>query len=114
MVMRFICVLFTPLLFSFVVSAQNDARTENREAMEAFKKLDKRLKGTYQIQMIDTRALPQTSYELLKRIEEERKPNQRTYFNFKKNIRVMVLSEDEINRGLLLSEKDRVIYISEQ
>lgn len=57
----------------------------------------KDIDGTYQIQMIDTRALPQVHISIATKIEEKRHETEYQYFDYNESTRVMILPKDLIN-----------------
>ncbi len=69
------------------------------------------LEGTYQIQMIDTRALPTVELSLYKIIEEKRSLNKTIYHYISSNMRIMILSQEAIKNSDFIGI-ERIIYIS--
>ena len=69
------------------------------------------LEGTYQIQMIDTRALPTAELSLYKIIEEKRNINKTVYHYLNSNMRIMILPQETIEKSDFIGI-ERIIYIS--
>ena len=69
------------------------------------------LEGTYQIQMIDTRALPTAELSLYKIIEEKRNINKTVYHYLNSNMRIMILPQETNQNSDFISLK-RIKYIS--
>ena len=82
-----------------------------KEEVSTYTSMLKKAEGTYQIQMIDTRELPAIPISLIKTIEEKRKNNETVYFHYKTNIRIKVLSRQEIKNKKLTTD-EKIIYIS--
>lgn len=91
---NFICALILTCavaMSSFSQSTEQSSDSINYEA------LSKKLMGTYQIQMIDTRTLPSFPAELLLLIEEKRDENHVIYHNVSDNMRIKILPKSMIN-----------------
>lgn len=94
-------------LFASNLFAQQDAKIETARLMDLLKKLE----GTYQVQIIDSRELPTIPLALMDTVVAKRDENITTYVWLKSNTRVKILSTKEIQsasyKGLT-----RVIYVS--
>jgi hypothetical protein len=71
------------------------------------------LEGTYQIQMIDTRALPAVELSIYSIIQEQRSLKNVVYYYLNSNTRIMILSFETIESPNFKS-LDRIAYISSE
>jgi hypothetical protein len=69
----------------------------SKDEIKKCSEMVKTAEGTYQIQMIDTRGLPSIPLSLIKDIESKRSETKVVHFYFNKNIRIKILSRQEIN-----------------
>ena len=106
----FICLLsYSENSFSQVV---NPTAEEIISSKNAHNRLMDELKGVYQIQMINTRAIPTIDTELLKTIKSKQKDNEQVIVTINDKIRIVILSKTEIKNGNLFTDDDHVIYMS--
>lgn len=84
--------------------------TNNKNSQNEIQLLTKELKGIYQIQMIGIRSKPTIPQDLLIEIKQKQKKSERVYFDYKKNIKIMILSKDEIMKGEMISDDNYIIY----
>lgn len=77
-----------------------------------FDQLKSELEGTYQIQMINTRQQPAINSEEFVRIRDERKKNDMVVLTVNEKIQILVLSQEELNKGVRFEDEDRVAYIT--
>ena len=82
------------LLFTFSLAAQQNNRAESNRLMTLYKKLE----GTYQVQVIDSREKVAFPLTILDSIAVKRQFNETTYIWLKSNIRVMILPNTTINK----------------
>lgn len=82
-----------------------------KEEVKKYTKMTSELEGTYQIQMINTRSLPAIPLNLIKTIEEKRQDIETTYFFYKSNIRIKVLSRQDIQSKKLTTD-EKIVYLS--
>lgn len=69
----------------------------SKEEANALVTLKDQMAGTYQIQMIDTRAQPSIQLILFQEIHDARKENETVYLTVSSNCRVKIVSENEMN-----------------
>jgi len=87
-------VLFFMLFgLSTLSSAQADLSTEKVHELQELKS---NLEGTYQIQMIDSRALPTIQLSLFEEIQNKRSQTNDTFIELSGNCRVFIPSHQEI------------------
>lgn len=55
--------------------------------------------GTYQVQVINSRLMPNIPGDIERIASEKRKKSERVYVQLDANIRIMILSEDEIKNA---------------
>lgn len=67
------------------------------EEVMRLSKLQKEIRGTYQIQMLGTRKQPAVPLELIQQIENNRKENEVSYINYCSDYRIMVLPRNRIS-----------------
>lgn len=82
------------LLLTLSLSAQQNNRAESNRLMTLYKKLE----GTYQVQVIESREKIAFPLAALDTIEAKRQLNEITYFWLKDNVRVMILPNTTINK----------------
>lgn len=70
------------------------------------------LQGNYQIQMLGIRSNPAIEQSLLMEIKNKQKTSERVYFQYKENIRIMILSKEEILNGTIISDEEFIIYLN--
>ncbi len=90
--------------FSYGQTSQNEQNIEN------FKQLRNSLDGYFQIQIIDSRAKPTISYEMLQEIESKRAQNQDVMFSYKNDMRILVVAKSSPKR--FLTDEDKILYIT--
>ncbi|MEJ6582897.1 MAG: hypothetical protein QNL61_10515 [Crocinitomicaceae bacterium] len=100
-----LCFVLTSATFSFSQSWLN------QEQVQEYFNLSVALEGTYQIQMIDTRALPTITLDLFPQIDALRLENETSYFNVNQNMRIMILPREVINASNFVWV-ERVIHIN--
>ncbi len=83
----------------------------NQEQVQEYFNLSVSLEGTYQIQMINTRALPTIRLDLFPQIDSLRLENETTYLNVNPNMRIMILPREVINASNFVWV-ERVIHIN--
>lgn len=98
----FFCVLF--------LSSNSIAQTSDKQQHI---ELNNALDGVFQFQMIGIRSQPAYDTDLLIEISNEQKQSQRVTFYYKNNIRVEILSKDEVQNGLVFSQDEKVIYVNQ-
>lgn len=103
-------ILVCILLNGFVSFSQSDASFASSQT--EFYQLQSELNGKFQTQMIGTRAKPVIPQDLLVEIKNRQKQSERVYFDYKPNIRIMILSKDEVSNGISISEEESIIYIN--
>lgn len=86
------------LLFAFtsVAFSMSQSSLSEYQVQEYFE-LSVALEGTYQIQMIDTRALPTITLDIFPQISSLRSESVITYLNVNPNMRIMILPSQVIN-----------------
>jgi len=72
--------------------------------------LNQKLSGTWQIQMVGTRAQPMIPFDLVRRVDAIRSKNEVKYFYIDPKIRIKVLSFEQINSPGFIPVK-RIISI---
>ena len=101
-----ILLLLSPLFnHSFAQSNLSESKVEELTKSGVY------IEGTYQIQMIDTRALPTVELSLYKIIEEKRNINKTVYHYLNSNMRIMILPQETIEKSDFIGI-ERIIYIS--
>jgi preprotein translocase subunit SecG len=100
-------VFFVLVIFLSITSfAQTSEKQQHQE-------LNTALDGVFQFQMIGIRSNPAYDTSLLVQISNEQKQSERVTFYYKNNIRVEILSKDEVQNGVVFSPNDRVIYVNQ-
>lgn len=98
------------LVFSVSVFAQSNSAAERSKKLT---QMNAQMAGTYQIQMINTRALPMMPLSLLPQIDSLRKDNDTVYITVNNTERIMVLPKKVITSPGF-AEPEHAIYISTQ
>jgi len=80
----------------FVGEAYSQTFQQHEEKQDLIA-LNQKLTGTWQIQMVGTRAQPMIPFDLVKRVDAIRSKNEVKYFYVDPKIRIMVLPFDQIN-----------------
>jgi len=75
--------------------AQQDLSKEKAEQLNS---LGKKIEGTYQVQIINSREMASIPLQLMQTIEDTRDQTDTTYYWLKSNIRVMILPKSVIER----------------
>ena len=101
-----ITIMFLGMSTSAVSYAQTSIDSEKTHS-----ELIEELAGTYQIQMINVRYQPAIDTGLLRKIKSERKLDTQLLIDISNNIKVTVLSQEEVDAGVRFSEI--VSYINE-
>ena len=99
--------------FSFLLIAAPSFGQEGLqpEKVVALTKLQKEIRGTYQIQMLGTRKQPVIPLELIQQIENNRKENEVSYINYCSDYRIMVLPRNIISSESFIPVKP-ITFIS--
>lgn len=84
--------LFFCVQSKFLFAQQN----LSKEKVEALNELSKKIEGTYQVQIINSRELAAFELQLMEIIENKREENDTIYYPVKPNIRVMILPKKVI------------------
>lgn len=105
---RFVFILLFLIVSTTTVIAQE---TLSQDEVEELQSMSIKAKGTYQIQMIDTRSLPTIPLSLIKEIEKNRNDNEIVYLNINSNMRIKILSRTMINKNDFVLI-DQIVYIS--
>ena len=100
-----LCFAVSSAAFSFSQSSLN------QEQVQEYFNLSVALEGTYQIQMIDTRALPTITLDLFPQIDALRLENETSYLNVNPNMRIMILPREVINASNFVWV-ERVIHVN--
>lgn len=90
--------------------SQNVISTSNDQT--DFVQLQAELQGKFQIQMIGTRAQPAISEELLEEIKSRQSQSEKVFFDYKANIRIMILSKEEVSNGIIISTEESILYLN--
>ena len=102
------------LFLMFLVPLLNNSYGQSNlseSKVEELIELGSVLEGTYQIQMIDTRALPAVELSIYSIIQEQRSLKNVVYHYLNSNTRIMILSFQAIESPDFIS-LDRIAYIS--
>lgn len=99
------------LLFPFLGTAQSDL---SEEEVQELKTLQKEVKGTYQIQVIGSRAKPAIPLELFRTIDEKRDPEEVVYHEMSDRMRIKILPEKQIESSDFEGVEERIVHISEK
>lgn len=101
-----ILLLLSPLFNqSFAQSNLSESKAEELTELGVY------IEGTYQIQMIDTRALPAVELSLYEIIEAKRDLNNTVYHYVGSNMRIMILPKEIIEHPDFIS-LENIKYIS--
>lgn len=103
-------ILLVISIISVNVYSQNT--NSNNQANTDFIQLQEDLHGKFQIQMIGTRAQPAISQELLVEIKNRQSQSEKVFFDYKPNIRIMILSKEEVSNGNVISIEESIIYVN--
>ena len=98
--------IFSIILFSSVSLAQPSDSDKYNE-------LSTSLDGVFQIQMINNRRQPSYDTELLVKIKDDQQENERVSFFYKSNIRILILSKQEVQSGMKITDDQKIIYLNE-
>jgi hypothetical protein len=100
------------LCFAVISAAFSFSQSSlNQEQVQEYFNLSVALEGTYQIQMIDTRALPTITLDLFPQIDALRLENETSYLNVNQNMRIMILPREVINASNFVWV-ERVIHVN--
>lgn len=103
---------FLGLIFIFLFSLNSFSQQGlSKEEVTKYIKMTTDAEGTYQIQLIDTRAKPTTQLSIINSIENKRDDDKVAYFYINNFTRVKVLSRKEIN-STAFKPLERYKYIS--
>lgn len=95
-----------------VTSIQPTPNSSSYNNTDSFVELVNSLQGNYQIQMLGIRTKPAIEQSLLMEIKEKQLASERVYFQYKENIRIMILSKEEILNGTIISDEEFIIYLN--
>lgn len=98
------------ILFVLMAEAGYSQADLPKEKMQELMALNDQLEGTWQIQMVGTRAQPMIPFDLVKRVDAIRSENEVKYFYIDPKIRIKVLSFEQINSPGFIPVK-RIISI---
>jgi hypothetical protein len=90
---HFFIILFFAI--SNFVLAQQELSKEKASELSL---LSKKIEGTYQVQIINSREMAGIPLQLIQTIEDKREANDTTYYWLKPNIRVMILPKNIIEK----------------
>ena len=97
--MKNILPILVILFFSFSIkTTAQSAQKTGKEETERLVALQKKLEGTYQIQVIDSREKVAFPLSTLDVIETKRTKTDTIYFWLKERVRIMVLPANELNK----------------
>lgn len=100
------------LLFTFfcctVVLSQ-----EVTNSKEYHSQLLTELDGIYQIQLINSRAKPAISTEMLQFIKNNQQDSEQVTIQYTSIIRIVILPRDAVNNGQQFLQEEQITYISE-
>jgi len=102
-------VLITALFYLFIGLTASAQTSQNEQNIENFKQLRNSLDGYFQIQIVDSRAKPTISYEMLQEIETKRAQNQDVTFLYRNDMKILVVAKSSPKR--FLSDEDKIVYI---
>jgi hypothetical protein len=100
-------ILFAFLFFTLPVYAQTESV---KDGQEKHLSLQRELKGVFQIQMVGVRTKPAISTDLFERVRAEQLQSSQVIFMYGDNMRIVVLSKDEVTSGNLFSDDDLILY----
>ncbi len=104
--------LFTAFLFfGSLAYSQHDL---SEERMKELKELKQELEGTYQIQMMGTRARPSIPMEVFGKIRSKRKEQEATYHSVDENTRIKILPRERIDEEDFQGVEERIVYIEKK
>ncbi|OFY86867.1 MAG: hypothetical protein A3F72_00455 [Bacteroidetes bacterium RIFCSPLOWO2_12_FULL_35_15] len=83
-----------------------------KEKVKELNELSKRIEGTYQVQIINSRELAAIELQFFEIIENKRVENDTIYYSIKPNIRVMILPKKIIEQNDF-KKIEMIKYISE-
>jgi hypothetical protein len=109
----FLSMLVKAICFSTAYCQQHSLNSAellnaNSDNIEAFIKVRDVLEGFYQIQIINSRANPEISFDLLMKIQENQQEDEVVFFKYREKIRVKVLP---VNALELIQPKDKIVYL---
>ncbi len=105
---RKLIIISLGLVLMLNVKAQSNL---SEQQVESLILLGHQLEGTFQIQMIDTRALPTVELSLYTIIDQKRDLNKTVYHYINSNMRIMIPSKEAIEKPDFISI-ERIKYIS--
>ena len=103
--------LLIPIFYLIFIQQYHAQSNLTDSEVDYLIELGSNLEGTYQIQMIDTRALPTVELSLYNIIEEKRSLNKTIYHYLNSNMRIMILPQETIKNSDFIGV-ERIIYIS--
>lgn len=99
-------------IFLFSLLSINSFSQENQTlTKQEYIDLRTELDGVYQIQMINSRNKPALNSMDLLKIKELQKQNERVTLDISENVRVLILSKDDIAGNVRFTEEEKIIYI---
>ena len=101
--------LFIISLILTIEEANSQVSSDKQQHIE----LSDALEGSFQFQMINHRSQPAYNTDLLEKISNKQKQNERVSFFYKGNIRILILSKNEIQNGITFSQDEKVIYVNQ-
>ena len=104
--LKLFCFTLVLFLSSALYSQTNSANETN---IAEYKQLQSSLDGYYQIQIVNSRAKPTVSFDLLKEIKAKREETQDSFIQVRPDIKVLVLGKNE--PAQFADPKDRIVYI---
>ena len=106
--MKYLLLISALILVSATITYSQEKITK-----EAFLELKSELEGTYQIQMIGTRAKPAIDSDHFLKINKLRKEDEDTYYYVSDKVRFLILSDNKISSGSLIDNESRIIYVNQ-
>lgn len=89
------------------------AQNNLQESQNNHYQLMDELEGTYQIQMINSRAKPAIDTDLLESIKANQKDAKEVTFMYKPNIQIVVKSKQDVQQGKTFTKEEKIIYINQ-
>jgi hypothetical protein len=88
--------------------SSSESSKANAEKIESFNQVRSALEGYYQIQVINSRANVEISYDLLMKIKENQREDVVVFFDYNEKIRIRILP---VKSNQLVDPREKIIHL---